>query len=57
VPFWKEGIPAAYIHSVYYNPYEHSRGDTVDKIDFDLLEKVAAGVVGLVVELSLQGVD
>jgi hypothetical protein len=57
VPFWNEGIRAVYVHSAYENPYEHSRGDTIEKIDFDLLKSVTTGIAGLAVELSSNGTE
>lgn len=37
-----------YVISRYENPYEHSPGDTVDKIDLHMLEKVSRGVAAAV---------
>jgi hypothetical protein len=54
VPFWNEGITAVYVHSAYENPYEHSRGDIVENIDFEQLKKVTTGIAGLAIELSVQ---
>ena len=33
-----------YVISFYKNPFTHSRGDTLDEIDFDLLKKAAKGI-------------
>ena len=33
-----------YVVSRYENPYEHSRGDTVERIDLHVLEKVSRAV-------------
>lgn len=37
-----------YVNSLYKNPYEHSSGDVIRHIDFDLLAKATMGMVGSV---------
>lgn len=41
-----------YVISLYDNPYEHSKMDTIDKIDFVQLEQVASGALALILELA-----
>ena len=41
-----------YVVSLYGNPYEHSKMDTMDKIDFVQLERVAAGGLALILEMA-----
>jgi hypothetical protein len=41
-----------YVNSLYKNPFEHSTGDVIDKIDFELLEKVSRGVLACLTELA-----
>jgi hypothetical protein len=42
-PFWRDGIPAIFIsdsaHMRY--PYYHTEADTIDKLDFEYIEKIA----------------
>jgi hypothetical protein len=41
-----------YVNSLYKNPFEHSRGDVIDNIDFEMLEKVSRGMLALVANLA-----
>jgi hypothetical protein len=41
-----------YITSVYDNPYEHSREDTVDKINLEALRQAGDAISAAIVELA-----
>lgn len=41
-----------YINSLYDNPYVHSSEDTVEHIDFTLIEKVTIGIIGTTIYLA-----
>ena len=51
-PFWKYEIPAIFLFdtSIARNPHGHSPGDTIDKLDFDKIAKVAKGVIALLTD-------
>ena len=43
--FWKEGIPCLFLTdtgSSFRYPFEHTPADTIDKLDFDFMEKMIA---------------
>ena len=41
-----------YVNSLYKNPFEHSAGDVIDNIDFEMLEKVSRGMLACVTKLA-----
>jgi len=45
--FWKHDIPAVFLFDTANarNPYGHSHGDTIDILNFDMIEKVAKGAL------------
>jgi hypothetical protein len=55
--FWQEGYPGVMITdtALFRYPYYHLPQDTPDKLDFDRLARVAAGLEGVVRELSGAG--
>ena len=52
--FWKEGFPAAMVTdtAVFRYPHYHTHSDTPDKIDFNRLARVVAGLVHVLADLS-----
>ncbi len=52
--FWREGIPALMVTdtALYRYPYYHSRLDTPEKLDYDGLGRVAAGLHGMSAALA-----
>jgi hypothetical protein len=40
-----------YVISLYKNPFEHSAGDVIDQIDFEMLEKVCSGMLSAIATL------
>ena len=40
------------MNSLYKNPFEHSAGDVIGNIDFELLEKVSIGVLACLTKLA-----
>ncbi|MBD3408304.1 MAG: M28 family peptidase [Candidatus Lokiarchaeota archaeon] len=46
-PFWKAGIPALMLTDTanFRYPYYHTEADTINKIDFDFLEKIAKATI------------
>lgn len=46
-PFWKVGMPALMLTDTanFRYPYYHTPADTIDKIDFDFLEKIAKATI------------
>ena len=55
--FWKQGYPALMVTdtAMFRYPYYHSPQDTPDKVDFDRLARVVAGLEKVVEELANQG--
>jgi Zn-dependent M28 family amino/carboxypeptidase len=52
--FWREGYPALTVTDTAYlrTPYYHTAQDTPEKLDFDCLARVVAGLEGAVGELA-----
>lgn len=52
--FWKEGYPGVMVTDTapYRYPHYHSREDTPDKLDYERLARVVAGVARVVVEIA-----
>ena len=52
--FWKEGYPAIMITdtALFRYPYYHSMSDTPDKIDYERMARVVAGIARVVAELA-----
>ena len=51
-PFWKYNIPALFITDTanFRYPYYHTEADTIDKLDFDFMEKVCKTVIATVIK-------
>jgi len=51
-PFWKVNIPALMITdgANFRTPYYHTPGDTIDKLDFDFMTKIAKTTLQTVLE-------
>ncbi|MFZ4614588.1 MAG: M28 family peptidase [Rectinemataceae bacterium] len=49
-PFWLRGIPAIFVFdmSIGRDPWNHTAADTIDRIDFESLRRLAEGVFRLV---------
>ena len=52
-PFWRSGVPALFVTDGgnFRNPYYHTPADTIDKLDFDFMAKVAKSTVGTIMQL------
>lgn len=52
--FWQEGYPAIMITdtALFRNPYYHTSGDTVDKLDFEKMARVVDGIREVVISLA-----
>ncbi len=50
--FWKHNIPAVFLFdtATARNPYGHSYGDNIDILDFNMIERVAKGVVAALID-------
>lgn len=53
-PFWRAGIPAIFLTDTanFRYPFYHSPGDTIDKLDFDFMTKIAKGIIATNLELA-----
>jgi len=53
-PFWRAGIPALFLtdSADFRNPYYHTPADTIDKLDFDFLERVCRATVATAIDLT-----
>ncbi len=53
-PFWKEGYPGVMVTDTapYRYPHYHTREDTPDKLDYERLTRVVAGIARVVVGLA-----
>ena len=51
-PFWRAGIPAmfAFDTSGWRNPFVHSMGDTIDRLDFDHITKLCQATIATAVD-------
>jgi|GEM_PF-805917 len=54
-PFWQAGIPAVFLFdtSSARDPFVHTPGDTVDKLDFDRLRLVTGTIVAALVDRGI----
>lgn len=54
-PFWQAGIPAVFLFdtSSARDPFVHTPGDTVDKLDFDRLRLVTGTIVAALVDRDI----
>lgn len=50
--FWEKDYTALFISSFYRNPYMHTAGDTLDKVNRKFFVRVARELVGLMVDLA-----
>ena len=52
-PFWRAGTPALFVgdSANFRNPYYHTPADTIDKLDFDFMSKVARATVATIMQL------
>jgi hypothetical protein len=50
--FWGKGYTALFITSFYKNPYHHTAGDTLDKVNPEFFVRAARALVGLMVDLA-----
>ncbi len=52
-PFWRAGIPGLFLSdgANFRNPYYHTPADTIDKLDFDFMTKVAKATLATITEL------
>ena len=52
--FWRRGYPALMVTDTafYRYPYYHTAGDTPDKIDYDTMALVTAGLIGAIAALA-----
>ena len=41
-----------YINSLYENPFEHSRGDRLERLDLAMIERVASSGLAAVLQLA-----
>jgi hypothetical protein len=57
LPFWQHGFKAIMVTNTapFRNPFYHTQHDTIDKLDFDRMSRVVAGLVGVVRELASEG--
>jgi hypothetical protein len=55
-PFWRAGIPAlfAFDTSTWRNPFCHSMADTIDRLDFVHITKIAKATIATLSDLSLR---
>lgn len=53
-PFWKANIPAIMITDTldYRYPYYHTKADTIDKLNFDFMEKVCQATIASIIAFS-----
>ncbi len=53
-PFWRAGIPALFVGDGgnFRNPSYHTPADTIDKLDFDFMTKVAKATVATITQLK-----
>lgn len=52
--FWEKGYTALFITSFYKNPYMHTVGDTLDKVNREFFVRAARALVGLMVDLAYE---
>jgi len=52
-PFWKNNVPALFLTDTgdLRTPYEHTPADTIDKINFDFLEKVTKATIATITDI------
>lgn len=50
--FWEKDYTALFITSFYRNPYMHTAGDTLDKVNRKFFARAARELVGLMVDLA-----
>jgi hypothetical protein len=50
--FWEKDYQALFISSFYRNPYMHTAGDTLDKVNRRFFMRAAGELVGLMVDLA-----
>jgi hypothetical protein len=57
--FWKEGYSAIMVTdtALFRYPYYHSANDTPEKIDYDRMARVVAGITRVVSDLAEKGLD
>jgi len=55
-PFWRAGIPALFLtdSAEFRYPYYHTQADTIDRLDFDFMAKVAKATVATVLDQSVK---
>lgn len=55
-PFWRAGIPAlfAFDTSTWRNPFCHSMADTIDRLDFNHITKIAKATIATLMDSSLR---
>lgn len=52
-PFWKNNVPALFLTDTgdLRTPYEHTPADTIDKLNFDFLEKVTKATIATITNI------
>lgn len=52
-PFWRAEMPALFLtdSANFRNPYYHTQADTIDKLDFDFMTKVAKATLATIIQL------
>lgn len=53
-PFWKANIPAVFLTDTgnFRNPYYHTPADTIDKLDFEFLEKITSVLLETAIKIG-----
>jgi hypothetical protein len=52
--FWEKDYTALFISSFYRNPYMHTAGDTLNKVNSNFFVRSARELVGLMVDLAYE---
>ena len=42
--FWEKGYDAAFVTSFYGNPFEHTADDSIERVNFEFVVRVARAV-------------
>jgi len=52
--FWQQGYPGVMVTdtALFRYPYYHARGDTPDKLQYDRLARVVAGLRGVIADIA-----
>jgi hypothetical protein len=50
--FWEKDYTALFISSFYRNPYMHTAGDTLEKVNRQFFVRATRELVGLMVDLA-----